>query len=353
MNVTALVNQSDASVAERYVYDPYGQPTIYDSTWTNTRTFTGVGSKLNEILYCGYRYDTETGLYHVRNRYYHPTVGRWMTRDPIEEGVNLYQYSDSDPAGYLDSWGLAAESSTMADDSAPGMQRPMGNFSCAGCHGSDDIVGVNEDPTGPWNQDTWVPPSLRPTPSYLPQVKQPEQPTAQPAGVQLTDFMKFTEPLEGRRQHVYPDTKGKLTVGVGFNLNRVGAKADFAQLLPGVSYADVKAGKVVLTNAQIDILFSHDMKIAADDAKVWIPGLGDHPEIVQEIVVDMRFAMGATTVRGYEKFQAALTKKDYFKAAAEIKDSAWYNDKTSGDRPKTLYKKMCEAAESQGKEKTQ
>jgi len=48
-----------------------------------------------------------------------------------------------------------------------------------------------------------------------------------------------------------------------------------------------------------------------------------------------------------------LTKKDYFKAAAEIKDSAWYNDKTSGDRPKTLYKKMCEAAESQGKEKTQ
>jgi hypothetical protein len=29
----------------------------------------------NEILYCGYRHDPESGMYHVRHRYYHPRLG--------------------------------------------------------------------------------------------------------------------------------------------------------------------------------------------------------------------------------------------------------------------------------------
>ena len=60
---------------------------------------------------CGYRYDAETENYYVRNRYYSPTLGRWLTRDPIgyRGGINLYGYANSSPVGKNDSTGLAAE----------------------------------------------------------------------------------------------------------------------------------------------------------------------------------------------------------------------------------------------------
>lgn len=45
-----------------------------------------------ETTYCGYRWDANSGLLAVRNRYYHPLLGRWLTRDPISylSGMNLY-----------------------------------------------------------------------------------------------------------------------------------------------------------------------------------------------------------------------------------------------------------------------
>ena len=65
MNVTALVNTS-GTVVERYVYDPYGQVTVLDSTTGGQTDWAadadGDFDVDNEILYCGYRYDPETGL---------------------------------------------------------------------------------------------------------------------------------------------------------------------------------------------------------------------------------------------------------------------------------------------------
>jgi len=103
MNVTALVG-TDGTPLERYVYDPYGKVTIYDGTWTNTRQ---ESSYDNSILFCGYYRDNETGLYHVRNRYYHPYFGL-ITRDPggYVDGMSLYEYCRSRPIHSADPWGL-------------------------------------------------------------------------------------------------------------------------------------------------------------------------------------------------------------------------------------------------------
>ena len=62
----------------------------------------------NEILYAGYRFDAETGLYHVRNRMYHPTLGRWLQRDPkgYVDGMDLYEYCKSGPLNITDCMGL-------------------------------------------------------------------------------------------------------------------------------------------------------------------------------------------------------------------------------------------------------
>ena len=61
-----------------------------------------------EILYCGYRYDPETGLYHVRNRMYQPLLGRWMQRDPAQysDSMNIYQNTHGNPFIGTDPFGL-------------------------------------------------------------------------------------------------------------------------------------------------------------------------------------------------------------------------------------------------------
>ncbi len=106
MNVTSLVDASDGSVVERYVYDAYGKPTIYNSDWSATVTW--ANSEQNEILYAGYRYDPETGLFNVRYRYYHPTLGRWVSRDPAGyiDGMSLYEYVGGSPVNAYDPYGL-------------------------------------------------------------------------------------------------------------------------------------------------------------------------------------------------------------------------------------------------------
>ena len=108
MNVTALVDTSGA-VQERYVYDPYGQCTVYDDDWSATVDWDD--SKKNPIRYCGYYFDDETGLYHVRHRSYHSMLGRWLQRDPIGYGggISLQEYTDCSPATLGDPLGLRVE----------------------------------------------------------------------------------------------------------------------------------------------------------------------------------------------------------------------------------------------------
>jgi len=98
-------------VVERYVYDPYGQVTFYQANWQKTQIGNETPGTLsaysNAILFGGYYRDAETGLYNVRNRYYHVQLG-WLTRDPLgyAGGVNLYEYCGSGPAGATDAMGL-------------------------------------------------------------------------------------------------------------------------------------------------------------------------------------------------------------------------------------------------------
>jgi RHS repeat-associated protein len=80
-NVTALVSTNGA-VVERYTYDPYGKVTIRDGEW---QPITWDASQKNVCLYTGHKLDAESGLYYSIYRYYHPELGRWLTRDPLLE----------------------------------------------------------------------------------------------------------------------------------------------------------------------------------------------------------------------------------------------------------------------------
>ncbi len=75
------------TVEERYAYTAFGMPTVLTGAFGDrSESFYGW-----ETRYGAYRYDVETGLCCVRYRYFHPALGRWLSRDPIEEitGTNV------------------------------------------------------------------------------------------------------------------------------------------------------------------------------------------------------------------------------------------------------------------------
>ena len=96
-NVMSLIDAAGTKVAE-YVYDPFGR--LLSST--------GELAEINPFRFSSEYHDDETGLVYYNYRYYSPELGRWISRDPIEEegGVNLYAMVGNNPVSYWDRTGL-------------------------------------------------------------------------------------------------------------------------------------------------------------------------------------------------------------------------------------------------------
>jgi len=108
-NVTALVD-TNGNVLERYAYDPYGKVTYLDADFAELAQQQSAYS--NTTLYTGRELDPATGLYYYRVRYYHPHLGRFLTRDPLGYAAgdtNLYRYCGNTPLVGVDPLGLQDE----------------------------------------------------------------------------------------------------------------------------------------------------------------------------------------------------------------------------------------------------
>ena len=121
-HVTSLIWRLSNCV-ERYEYDAYGKVTIFtddsgDSDWWNgNESYTAANEVGLVYLFTGRELDNlDSGnlpLYYYRARTYHPTLNRFLQRDPVGyiDGMNLYEYVRSNPAIGLDptgnSWALA------------------------------------------------------------------------------------------------------------------------------------------------------------------------------------------------------------------------------------------------------
>jgi len=96
-NVVDVVDQNGGVVAH-YEYSPFGE----------LITSTGTMATKNPFQFSTKYTDDETGLLYYGYRYYNPSTGRWINRDPIEEdgGLNLYGFVGNSPLNYIDPLGL-------------------------------------------------------------------------------------------------------------------------------------------------------------------------------------------------------------------------------------------------------
>jgi RHS repeat-associated protein len=94
-SVTSL-SSSTGAVATTYTYDSFGKLTA------------STGTLINPFRYTGREFDLETGIYEYRARYFDPSVGRFMSEDPIQfkGGVNFYTYVKNNPVLRIDPSGL-------------------------------------------------------------------------------------------------------------------------------------------------------------------------------------------------------------------------------------------------------
>jgi RHS repeat-associated protein len=96
-SITSVTDATQA-VVNRYAYDTYGAMKRSETVW-------------NDFGFAGREYDSETGLYYLRARYYDPETGKFIGKDPIGFAggdVNLYRYVLGNPVRYIDPFGLDA-----------------------------------------------------------------------------------------------------------------------------------------------------------------------------------------------------------------------------------------------------
>jgi RHS repeat-associated protein len=108
-SATALVTDGTKTVVERYRYDAYGVRTVADANGTPLDQ--NVSNNGMRYGYTGRPFDSVTGLGYYRARWYHPSLGRFISRDPAGyiDGGNLYQYTRGNPIWYIDPSGLGSQ----------------------------------------------------------------------------------------------------------------------------------------------------------------------------------------------------------------------------------------------------
>ena len=108
---------------------------------------------------------------------------------------------------------------------------------------------------------------------------------------------------EGVETHAYVDTVGKVTIGVGRNID--------------------KNGGIGLSQREIDYLLASDVeRVEAELSRAfeWYDSLNDARK---DAMMDMCFNMGLPRLSKFKKSLAAMSNRHYEIAAVEFLDSRW------------------------------
>ena len=105
---------------------------------------------------------------------------------------------------------------------------------------------------------------------------------------------------EGLRLKPYRDTVGKLTIGIGRNLDDVG-----------------------ITREEAMMLLNHDITKVQREVQNAFPWFSDLNRVRKNVVLNMVFNLGLPRFRQFKKAIAAIRAKRWDEAAKQMLDSRW------------------------------
>ena len=105
---------------------------------------------------------------------------------------------------------------------------------------------------------------------------------------------------EAVRLKPYRCTAGKLTIGVGRNIDDRG-----------------------ITNAEAMYLLNNDIAICESELTAVLPNWRELSDVRQRVMLNMVFNLGRDRLSKFAKFIACMKMSDFENAAKEMMDSAW------------------------------
>lgn len=106
-NDIVAIADKDGDIVANYYYDAWGNITQITGDTALAQT--------NPLRYRSYYYDSETGYYHLKSRYYSPEVGRFLNVGGyVQTGqglldINMFAYCGNNPVNRRDNSGNAWE----------------------------------------------------------------------------------------------------------------------------------------------------------------------------------------------------------------------------------------------------
>jgi len=108
---------------------------------------------------------------------------------------------------------------------------------------------------------------------------------------------------EGVETHAYECSEGKITVGVGRNIDQ--------------------GGGMGLSDDEIDYLLQNDIERCIVELSSEYPWFSGLDEVRKDAIVDISFNLGQTRLRLFKRALAAMETGNYKEAATEFLDSRW------------------------------
>ena len=119
---------------------------------------------------------------------------------------------------------------------------------------------------------------------------------------------------EGVETHAYECTSGKITIGVGRNID--------------------PAGGLGLSQEEIDYLLTNDVKRVTAELEKAFPWFSVLDEVRRYAMIDLCFNLGLTRLKLFRLALGAMENQDYETASKEFLDSNWA--KQVGTRARTV-----------------
>ena len=105
---------------------------------------------------------------------------------------------------------------------------------------------------------------------------------------------------EGRKNHMYPDSRGVLTIGIGHNLR-----------------------DRPISDRAVDQIFEDDLLETEKELVAGIPWVTDLTGARYGVVMNMAYNLGVQGLLGFHDMLAALKDSNWERAADAMRDSKW------------------------------